>query len=330
MDLLLLREMDLNLLVVLEVLLRKRSVVATARELGYGQPAVSKKLATLRQALGDPLLVRQGRSMQLTSRAERLAETLPQVLHQLHSCIAPPREFDPTSSTDTFRIGLQYYPVDLAAVLMQDICERAPGLNVHFLEQLPDEAQQHLNTGTLDLLVHVADKRRKFGVQRGATKGYGRYGEYFYIQELYDEEFVTIARAGHPELHGGLDLDTYTHIPHVLFSAVGDTFGFVDAALKTLGRNRRVGALVQNWTLGCEIVVRSGHLMTLNHDVALHLKTHYPIELFRSPVELPSSHVSQLWHTRHHKDPLHRWVRERVRKVGERLQKQLEENPPAA
>ncbi len=51
---------DLNLLRVLDALLREGSTVAAARRVGLSQPAVSAALGRLRHALGDPLLVRHG------------------------------------------------------------------------------------------------------------------------------------------------------------------------------------------------------------------------------------------------------------------------------
>ena len=53
-----LRGVDLNLLVVLEALLRTSSVTTAARELGLSQSAASHALKRLRKVLGDPLLVR--------------------------------------------------------------------------------------------------------------------------------------------------------------------------------------------------------------------------------------------------------------------------------
>ncbi|MBC8074302.1 MAG: LysR family transcriptional regulator, partial [Deltaproteobacteria bacterium] len=49
---------DLSGLVLLDALLRTRSVTRTARELGMSPSATSHALARLRRAFGDPLLVR--------------------------------------------------------------------------------------------------------------------------------------------------------------------------------------------------------------------------------------------------------------------------------
>jgi len=63
---------DLNLLRVLDALLRERNVSRAAGRLALNQPAVSNALGRLREQLEDPLLVRAGRSMQPTPKALEL------------------------------------------------------------------------------------------------------------------------------------------------------------------------------------------------------------------------------------------------------------------
>ena len=54
---------DLNLLVTLDVLLAEGSVARAARRLRLSPSAMSRQLARLRDATGDPLLVRAGRDL---------------------------------------------------------------------------------------------------------------------------------------------------------------------------------------------------------------------------------------------------------------------------
>ena len=68
------RTIDLNLLPVLDALLRHRSVTLAARELDMSQSALSAALARLRKLLDDELFVRTGRGLRTTARADALAE----------------------------------------------------------------------------------------------------------------------------------------------------------------------------------------------------------------------------------------------------------------
>jgi hypothetical protein len=62
-----LASVDLNLLVALRALLRHRSVTHAAVEVGVSQLAMSNTLRRLRYLLGDELLIRVGKSYELTA-----------------------------------------------------------------------------------------------------------------------------------------------------------------------------------------------------------------------------------------------------------------------
>ena len=67
-----LRTFDLNLLKVFDEVMAERSLTKAATRLALTQPAVSNALRRLREALGDVLLVRKGRSLEHTARALEL------------------------------------------------------------------------------------------------------------------------------------------------------------------------------------------------------------------------------------------------------------------
>src|SRR6476619_4952954 len=67
---------NLNLLLALDGLLSQRSVTAAAKRVRVTPSAMSHSLSELRHLVGDPLLVRSGRGMVLTPRAEALVSPL--------------------------------------------------------------------------------------------------------------------------------------------------------------------------------------------------------------------------------------------------------------
>src|SRR5436309_3537754 len=73
---------DLNLLVTLDVLLAEGSVARAAKRLRLSPSAMSRALGRLREATGDPLLVRAGRGLVPTPRALAVCE------RQAHLCLA--------------------------------------------------------------------------------------------------------------------------------------------------------------------------------------------------------------------------------------------------
>ena len=77
--------LDLNLLRVLDALMRERSVTRAGERIGLSQPAVSNALTRLRKILGDELFVRRGTDMLPTPRAEAIGPTLRTMLAQMSS-----------------------------------------------------------------------------------------------------------------------------------------------------------------------------------------------------------------------------------------------------
>ena len=65
---------ELNSLTALDALLAEGSVVGAARRLGLSASAMSRTLARLLAATGDPLLVRAGRGLVPTPRAVELRD----------------------------------------------------------------------------------------------------------------------------------------------------------------------------------------------------------------------------------------------------------------
>src|SRR6478735_5176261 len=80
---------DLNLLVTLDVLLAEGSVARAARRLQLSPSAMSRTLARLREAMGDPLLVRAGRGLVPTPRALELRQQVSQLVQAAEAVLRP-------------------------------------------------------------------------------------------------------------------------------------------------------------------------------------------------------------------------------------------------
>src|SRR5690349_15580176 len=73
---------DLNLLVTLDVLLAEGSVARAAQRLRLSPSAMSRTLARLRDAMGDPILVRAGRGLVPTPRAIEVRDRVRQLVQE--------------------------------------------------------------------------------------------------------------------------------------------------------------------------------------------------------------------------------------------------------
>ena len=80
---------DLNLLVALDAQLAEGSVTGAARRLGLSSSAMSRTLARLRSAIGDPLLVRAGRGLVPTPYAAELRERVHALSRDVRAVLHP-------------------------------------------------------------------------------------------------------------------------------------------------------------------------------------------------------------------------------------------------
>src|SRR5471032_2751204 len=81
--------MDMNLLAALDALLAEGSVTGAARRLGLSASAMSRTLARLRAATGDPLLVRAGRGLVPTPHATELRERVRDLVQDAQTVLRP-------------------------------------------------------------------------------------------------------------------------------------------------------------------------------------------------------------------------------------------------
>src|ERR1700712_1712485 len=98
-------DIDLNLLGALDALLTEESVVGAARSLGLSSSAMSRTLARLRAATGDPLLVRAGRRLVPTPRATALREQVHALARDVRTVLSPHiDDLDITTLDRTFTV----------------------------------------------------------------------------------------------------------------------------------------------------------------------------------------------------------------------------------
>src|SRR5271154_1834152 len=112
-------DVDLNLLVALDALLAEGSVTGAARRLGLSSSAMSRTLARLRSATGDPLLVRAGRRLVPTPRAGELRDRVHELSRDVRAVLTPQAgHLDLASLERTFTIRASEGFVDLFAAAL--------------------------------------------------------------------------------------------------------------------------------------------------------------------------------------------------------------------
>ena len=120
------RNIDLNLLAALNVLLDERNVSRAAQRLALTQPTVSGMLSRLRDVFDDPLFVRTQHGMLPTPRAEALASPLRKLLADASALLAT-EQFDPRTSDRVVTISVNDYMQSCLVVpFLRALREEAP------------------------------------------------------------------------------------------------------------------------------------------------------------------------------------------------------------
>jgi DNA-binding transcriptional LysR family regulator len=102
---------------------------------------------------------------------------------------------------------------------------------------------------------------------------------------LYEEDFVIAMRSGHP-FADDPTLDRFCQMTHLVVSATGDAFGFVDRALAEKGRTRRVALTVPNFMFAIALVAETDLISALPRSfVAMHGKR-FGVTSVEAPVPL--------------------------------------------
>ncbi|MEO7008206.1 MAG: LysR family transcriptional regulator, partial [Caldimonas sp.] len=124
---------DLNLLFTLDVLLAEGSVARAARRLRLSPSAMSRALARLREATGDPLLVRAGRGLVASPRALELRERVGQLVHDAEAALRPARELELGRLDRTFTLRTsEGFVENFGARLLARVAAEAPGVRLRF------------------------------------------------------------------------------------------------------------------------------------------------------------------------------------------------------
>lgn len=296
-------DIDLGLLLALEALLLDRNITHAAGRLGLSQPALSARLNRLRRALGDPLFVPAptGRGVTPTPRALGLQAELDDALAALRRIMAGPARFDPARTRRTFVLAIHENPAAiLSPGLVTRLAREAPGARLALVTPAADIAERLAN-GAVDVMV------------AGAGQGAGDLRQ----RPLFEDDFLTAQRKGHPRGTAALDLDGFCALDHLLISSDGAGFsGLVDEALAKLGRARRVTVSIQSYALAPVILANSDCVCTLPRRF-LERFTH-DLDLQPPPLKLAPARLAALWHPRNQEDPGHQWFRECLYEVADK------------
>lgn len=280
-----LRNLDLNLLVVLDALLDEAHVSRAAQRLGLSQPAASSALQRCREVFADDLLERTRGGMRLTPKARDLAGPLKALLADVSSIVAP-APIPLVQLRQTVRIAMADYPaIVLIGPLLRELAQSAPGIDLVIQPWHGGEfARQGLMNGSTDLAVSViADT-----------------GLDIVRAHLLDETYRVVMRREHPATRR-FTLKAWLSYPHILVSGRGEGRGAIDLALEKLGHVRRIGVVVPTFQMVPDVLAATDMIALLPSRCIPPASTH-ALKIYVPPVPVDGFPLHMAWHRRRKED----------------------------
>ena len=297
----LLRNIDLNLLVVLDALLTEKHVTRTGLRLHLSQPAISHSLNKLRVLLDDPLLIRQGNEVVLSALAQNLQAPLKDILGQIETLLGQSIDFVPADAQRTFRVAMSDYGAAIVLPkLIVQLRMQAPGTSLVVIQDSRLGMLEQIEQGKIDLAVGV------FAALSADVSS----------DVLFEETFTCLLnRRSLPE-NGVLDLESYLARPHLLVSMDGNTQGEVDNVLRSQGLQRRVAVNVPHWGTAPGMIAGTDLILTVATRTLDNVPLGDTLVALAPPLTVAPFNYVQVWHNRFNQDPGHRWLRELVKQVS--------------
>lgn len=290
-----LRRIDLNLLVTLQALLEEQNVTRAAERLHLAQPTVSVQLARLRALFDDPLLLPGARGMRSTARADALREPLAEALAAVQRAVAPVQIFDPGHAALTWRImASDFGETTVVLPALPDLRRQAPGARLAVVGLVPAQMVQQSERGAIDLAIHITAEAPPS----------------LHHRPLFQERYVLAGRREHPRLRRRPTLTQFCALDHVIVSPDGGGFhGNTDSALAHVGARRNVVLSVPHFLFLRGVLLRTDLVAMMPSRLVAQDPA---LKAVDAPIDVPGFEMVMLWHERVHRDPAHRWLRERI------------------
>jgi DNA-binding transcriptional LysR family regulator len=300
-----LSEIDLNLLVILDAIIKERSVTGAGRAVGLSQPAASAALRRLRELLGDPLIERVGAQSRLSPLALTLEQPVQQILASIENAFNRRLSFDPGSTQRMFRISASD---DIAAVFIQPLLlqlrKLAPRISLQ-IQRADKDTPQHLATRQVELTIEPE----------------GRYrNRDFASQRLFADRFVVAVWSGNKAVGQTITREQFFELGHVTYSMRPYAFTLADRCLGSLAQNLNLRVVTDSF-ISLAMLLRGTDLLALVPErLAVKVQESSQIRLLPAPFNLQEFQISMVWPTLFEQDAAHVWLRSVMSDLGRQLE----------
>jgi len=289
------KQVDLNLFVIFDAIMREQSITSAAEQLAMTQPSVSNAVSRMRHAWNDPLFVKDGRGIKPTPMADRLWRQIGAPLEKIAEA-ANQYKFDAATAKRTFRIALTDFAVDMLWLPLREVIEQeAQGINIHAIPYAVN-ASSLLKEAEADLIIDISPDSDP---TLSATK-------------LFDNEYVCAMSHQHPLAGKELTMDRFIAADHLLVSLSGEASGGVDEILAKQGLKRRIACTVNHFSCIPKILTNSELITIIPRPIIDHAINTKNLYITPPPFQISPAPISMIWHHRNDRDLGLKWLRENI------------------
>ncbi|MBL8329329.1 MAG: LysR family transcriptional regulator [Rubrivivax sp.] len=294
-------DVDGRLLQLLVAVADARSVTGAAERLALTQSAVSHGIERLRQLSGDALVVKAGRGIALTPRAEALAQQARELLEQLQHFAAAPA-FVPDRCEAQVHIAANPLQRDLLLPRwFSQLKLEAPGLRLRVTPSDVPTAERLRSPGW-----HLAISPR--APDDADIRQEALFDDHWCV--FYDRQ----------ERAAPQSLEDYLAAEHVTVRYESGRSLDIDRFLAERGHERRFAVDVAEFSGVAPFIRGSRRLATLPSLTRVHLMQ--GLAACALPVPSPPLPMRMIWHQRFDDDAMHRWLRAHLRQAARALGEQ--------
>ena len=293
------RDVDLNMLVAFDALLRHRNVTRAADSLEISQGALSKIVKKLREHFGDRLFLKTRDGVAPTARALALAPDVGRFIEFANKSLVNQRAFDPANFDGAINLSTtDMAEVALFPALIERLRAEAPKCRLRTVDA-PGQEHRLLEEGEVDLVL------------TGPLKPGGDIRQ----QKLFEHRYVVIAHRDCP-LQGEISLEQFKQMDQILVPPTRTHSVLLPSSLLKLGANPKVFLTSPHWLVIPHMVACDAAFVAIAPLLLGELyKDMAAIKVLRPTFNLPKIELLQYWHRRSDADELNMWLRAKVREA---------------
>jgi DNA-binding transcriptional LysR family regulator len=287
------KDIDLNLLRLFDVVYRTRNVSRAAELMDMTQPAASQGLTRLRLLIKDPLFVRAGGGVQPTPKADRLADAVRSALATLEQALNESALFEPLQSRKVFRIHMSDIgEARFLPELMVALRRLAPGVRIETSPLPSKDIAPALDSGRIDFafgfLPTVKDTQRV---------------------QLLKDRYIVLLREGHPLVKRRRTRQALLAVLGQLELVAVRTHSDTLRILELLQLEDRLRLTTEHFMVLPSIVKATDLAVVMPRNIAQIFAADGGYAIIEPPFPLRDFTVSLHWSKRFEADPGNRWLR---------------------